>query len=293
MVDDEPEGGGFLLDPADSILPEAQPTAAPRPAAKVNRIPLRLVAKALDELDLPSDQDILSVFELAGDSDASEQDADEGDEDEAPKTAKHGEAMIRRSDFLKVCAALLAGSATEASPPKRQKSSKSRSRATVDEVDEDAMEVDERAGSDSPAVDEYEDADDVASDDEAPTVNESGKVRRRTTRAAAKKAAVKLGKRAIIHTDDEDEEAAEELPDTYEEDSDEVTVPPPSTSVKKSKRNGERKELTAEQRRKVDNLFSAFFPPSSSSQPASRTIGLENVRFVASQLGQSLTDAEV
>lgn len=258
MQEDEPMAGGGGFMPDTLAMAEAQPTAFTSQNKDMDRIPLSVIPSALDELDLPCDLDIIATFEHAAESD------DDDDEEEGMGVRGDGPAKesITRDRFLQVCAALMGDSEDE---------------AEEEQVEEPRIR--RRPGKEK--ADEYDEGD---SDSEE--VAEPGS--KRVTRAARKSL---KGEQAAL--DEGDEELS-----NVEEDEEEViaaTTASANQAKKASKKNrlASERVLNPEQLQVVSDMFANFFENKPAQGTDSGSLGLAEVRYVATLLGENLTDGDV
>ena len=234
-------------------MAEAQPTASHK---ETDRIRLSVIPSALDELDLPCDLDIIATFEQAAESD------DDEDEEMGVRGDGPAKESITRERFLQVCAALMGDSEDEA-----------------EEQPEEPRRRRQRPGKEK--ADEYDEGD---SDSEE--VAEPGS--KRLTRAARKSM---KGKQAALPDGDEELSNVEE---------DEETVTAATTaSATKAKKASKKKSLASErvlnpeQLQVVSDMFANFFENKPAQGTDSGSLGLAEVRYVATLLGENLTDGDV
>lgn len=292
------EGGGFILDNADTaegggFLPdptsvEAQPTAAPTSHLpsdpdhssdeESNRLSIDLIPEALSRLDLPCDLEIIATFEHAVES-------DEDEEDEGGMSVDGRERMKRsyvtKEKFMAVCAVLMGGAGSSDENDDRPPESQD------EEVDEEERVPPKRRRRGMKAVQEDDDGSDRdasihGSDSEEEQV--ASPAERRLTRAA--KRDLKGKGRAM-----DDEDGLSEV----EVDEEEVIATTLSKKAKSKKANNNAGDriLNSDQQKVVSNMFAAFFEEDKRQDVDNKTIGLENIRYVAQLLNESLNDGDV
>ncbi|KAI0343079.1 hypothetical protein BDW22DRAFT_1428518 [Trametopsis cervina] len=264
VIDDEdqPMGGGFVPegDTANTNSRESSLSAAPdsdhegtEDVIKPTRIPLNLIPRALQLLDLsPDDEDVIDVFRNAA--------SGWENRGSSHRTDEHADSalFVSRKDWRAVCAALLDASAQD------------------DEMEEDVnmdnKDVQESEGSEEDYVQSEDgisdDAEEDGSEDEyheggfmrpSPSKQRGGKGKSKAT--PARKTRRRRGSDSSVLSDDE------------------VST--------------QSKHITPRQKAESRRMFSLFFPDTPESQLDGRRIMIKDVSRVAEILKEKITVEEI
>lgn len=258
--------GGFVIDEG-SIVPGSSTAAVEEPSGPIDSdhdvIPLREIPRLLDVMNLPSDAEVLAAFETGAQSDEEDSQSDRN----ATSYSMLRSEMVSRINFLRVCAILLGN---------RSDDSDSASEAPLeDQEDYSGSEV-----SFAPSQQEKDqDQEDF----------------RRATRASRRRRGQGADTQLQMLGDDvsEDESGIHHVSSSAA----------PSSKSRRSKGKGKASrsegELSGSQKQKAVDLFSAFLPEAARPEERSwevfsqKSLGLDEIRHVATLVRISLTDAEV
>lgn len=259
LADDvEPAPGGFVVNQA-SVMPSSALAVPQEPRPKDEQsdaIPLSKITRLLDSLNLPSDGQVLTAFETGAQS----EDDDAAPDEQIPRSLG---GMVSRRTFLRVCAVLIGNESSD-----------------EDSNGHAAQQEDSASGSENSF------APSGSEDSDAP--HQSGSGGQRTTRASRRR----RGGEELQMLDDghsEDESGVVQL----------ATRRSKKDKGKSKAVDGNEDGLSDKQRQKAADLFTAFLPEDDKAQSnknwqglVGRSLGMQEIRQVATLVKISLTDAE-